>query len=685
MQRLRNKVRDLEEQIAKLKEEAEHQAPAGFIMPPDYSSSSLDFGKLTNTREGWQGLQQPGQIYYGPLSSSYFVTRITRHLSHALNQPMNNAKLEACIARFNYQTPTHKSSRWDASPASSTDQYMNENKEAKDLTEAQEEGFLNLLWQSFHCVYPVLSEPDFQEYYTSLWLNSSSDGTSTRKPSALVDVLLALCMQYSSTFLVAGDCQEGSSDDGLQSKNANLASQAYYQRAQRLLRNELENPDIMAVQSHIYSIVYLYNTSMLNTAYVNLGLTLGIAQTLRLHLRPMDGISPEQQELRRRIWWTLYRIDSQLSMTLGRPPLIHLSRVSCGLPGDDREHVRLSGTVLLTNHEDISWLTFHVQCTKLTYLVQGVQAAFQRKCSQLLGEETSKDIYDDQRLLETLAAFLVGEMTVIHNWAQNVPPSLCIARRGAGEPFSTNRAALNLSQFSPIWLERQRILLELHYHHLMISTLRSFIRFPPVSSSMTPQTDGYNISCLNHAMAITSILNQVLSETDLLRGWSPIFQYQWDAILCTLGFVFANPLCSPAPSARKSLQTAISTLDLVSDHFMAAKNAAQVAREVSCQADRLIYHVQQSLGQPQGLRNSQSLPSTAQNPKEMPPNRTPFVAPRQLETQSTPSKRPLPPKTLEMPSHHPMPSATSANMVTGSEAQWIHASAMILDSWTAQP
>ena len=59
----------------------------------------------------------------------------------------------------------------------------------------------------------------------------------------------------------------------------------------------------------------------------------------------MDGIPFEQQELRRRIWWVIYRLDSQLSMTLGRPPLIQLSDVSCGLPGEDREHAHLlSGT-----------------------------------------------------------------------------------------------------------------------------------------------------------------------------------------------------------------------------------------------------------------------------------------------------------------------------------------------------
>ena len=84
-------------------------------------------------------------------------------------------------------------------------------------------------------------------------------------------------------------------------------------------------------------------------------------------------------------------------------------------------------------------------------------------------ENKSKDIYDDPRLLETLAELIGKEMTAIYDWLQNVPPPLCNARKGGGEPFSTNRDTLNLSQFiSPIWLERQRLLLELHYHHFMI-------------------------------------------------------------------------------------------------------------------------------------------------------------------------------------------------------------------------
>ncbi|KAJ5972450.1 uncharacterized protein N7479_002368 [Penicillium vulpinum] len=716
MQRLRNKVKDLQEQIEKLKDRAEIQAQTGFATPPlsDAAHSSFDFAELTNTMEGWQGDQQTGHIHYGPLSSSYFVARISQYLSETLNEPLENAKLEACMARFQYTPPSHQPSRWDASPASQGDHHADGSEEAEDLTRSQEEHFLNLLWQSFHCVYPVLSEREFQKYYDSLWSNST-DGMSARKPSALVDVLLAVCMQYSSTFFVSGDNQQEDSDAGWQAKNADIASRTYYQRAQRLLQSELENPTIMLVQSHIYSIVYLYNTSLLNTAHINLGATLRIAHALRLHIRPLDGTSPERQELQRRIWWTLYRIDSQLSMTLGRPPLIQLGHVSCGLPGDSREHAQLSGTVLFSSHEDISWLSFHVQCTKLIFLVQGVQSALHRKCSQVLNGDKAKDIYKDKHLLETLAEFLGREMTAIHNWVQNVPQSLCNPRKGGGEPFSTNRDALNLSPYSPLWLQRQRLLLELHYHHLVISTLRPFIRFPPVSSPVTPKTDGYNVTCLNHAMTITSILNQVLSETDLLRGWSPIFQYQWDAILCTLGFVLSNPVCPPTPSARKSLQTAIGTLDLVSDHFLAAKNAAQVVREVCCRADRHIKNVQEGLTRRQAPRTSQALSTRAPSSRPS-PNQSPFISPRQTVGQSNSLKRALPSTGLEVSQHQPMPnfearmhlmdmmpigslpelspslvttesmsgvmSVTSADMVTGTEAQWLHANAMILDSWT---
>lgn len=108
------------------------------------------------------------------------------------------------------------------------------------------------------------------------------------------------------------------------------------------------------------------------------------------------------------------------------------------------------------------------------------------------------------------------------------------------------------------------------------------------------------------------------------------------------------------PSACKSLQTAISTLELVSDHFLAAKNAAQVVREVSCQADRLIDHFQQGLSWRQGLRGSQSLTLTtmAQNGKAL-SKQTSLATPGQ---QSASVKWALPPTAMEVTPHQSMAS-----------------------------
>lgn len=723
---MRNKVKDLQEKIRGIKEDAEIRAQAqaqiqiqaqtGYVTPPlsDAVNGSFSYDTLSNTKEGWQGIQQQtggtraGSLYYGPMSSSYFVTRITRYLSsQALNRPLVDT-----MARFDYTPPLHRP------PASHQGDSRHGPDDVENLSRSQEEYFLNLLWQTFHCVYPIISEPEFRQYYDSLWSDSST--TATRKPSALVDVLLAVCMQYGSTFLISDDDhnhhQGGDGSRSQQTENANMAAHAFYQRAQRLLQSTLEHPSIMVLQSHIYSTIYLYNASLLNTAHITLGVTVRIAHALRLHIRPLDGAPPEEQELRRRIWWTLYCLDSQLSMTLGRPPLIQLSQVSCGLPRDDRKHASLSDTALSSSHEDITWLSFHVQSTKLIFAVQGVQAVFQQMCAQLLSRDDKvKDIYDDPRTTEALAGFLSRDMTAVYEWVQNVPQSLRNARKGAGEAFSTDRAPLNLDLYSPLWLQRQRLLLELLYHHLQISTLRPFLRFPPVATSLTPLADSHSISCVNHAMAITSILNQVLFDTDLLRGWLPIFQYQWDATVCTLGFVLANPVCPPTPSARKSLQTAIRILRLLGEHFPAAANAAQVAHEVNYCANQLIDSFRRSLSRRPEQRSSQSAsPTTVQNPSP-PATQTPFSAASQTASVPVFSEhiQPLVPTSLELSRNRSMPGfetiptttrsltelsptlgtaeppsamlppVTSADMIPGNEVQWLHAtSAMILDSWT---
>jgi hypothetical protein len=40
---------------------------------------------------------------------------------------------------------------------------------AARLSSTQEEYFLDLFWQTYHVVYPVLNEAEFKDHYQSLW------------------------------------------------------------------------------------------------------------------------------------------------------------------------------------------------------------------------------------------------------------------------------------------------------------------------------------------------------------------------------------------------------------------------------------------------------------------------------------------------------------------------------------
>ncbi|KAJ6093391.1 hypothetical protein N7486_008680 [Penicillium sp. IBT 16267x] len=394
-------------------------------------------------------------------------------------------------------------------------------------------------------------------------------------------------MLYGSTFLIS-DENDLERERGRHVTSVSEGSHKFFRRAQTLLLDEMENPTIMALQSHIYCIIYLCNTSLLNAAFTLLGTAVRVAQSLRLHLSPLDSSIREDQELYRRLWHTLIGLDCQLSMSLGRPPITRVNEVNFDLPGDTQEHALLSGSMLMRpGDEGITWLTFHVQCIRLLTTVQGVQSDIYREGARILEQTGTQSIYEDPFMIEELAACLARKVGVVYDWARNVPPSLQNPRE-LGEPFSTKRTPIKFDAFSPLWIQRQRLLLELLYHHLQISNFWSFLRFPPGNSSITPLSDCHSINCLNHAVALTNILHQVLTQTDLLRGWYSVFQYQWDAALCILGFILANPVCPPTPAARKSIQTAIHCFEIMGKDSEVALAAASLVREVGKQAEMLV-------------------------------------------------------------------------------------------------
>ena len=567
--------------------------------PPASSAASppanLDpLGDHGGNRKHWEGIhtstaQSHQTQCYGPSSSFYFIGRMSSYLGLALHQPHSDHHMQLNSASRSFASPTSLGRSNPEEKLIPTDIPII----GDYLTGTQEDYFLGLFWQSFHCTLPILDEVEFREHYKSLW------GTPRipRKQSALVDIVLAICMQYGIAFIPRSDANAEPKAD-VDSNDATIAGRWFYRRCQMLLTSELESPSIITLQCHIFSVIYLCIASFQNMAHSTLALAVRTAYILGLHLEPPKDMPRTQRELRKRLWWTLYAVESKTCMKLGRPWSAQISQATCKLPAEDHDLVLLSGSNLASFGGSVTWLTYNLQDIKLVLAARAIYVAFYDKCADVLSVNDGKGLYNDPKSLESCADFLLSSMKCLQTWLDDVPDALKTKRKGAGEPFSTDRSALEIELFAPLWLQRQRLLLELLYHNLAMNLYRPFISFSPESSSCTPLAEKNAISCVNHAIALTHIMHQMLTETDIMSGWHEAFQWQWNATLSLIGFILAYPVTSSTPSARKAINSAIGVFENFGNNFAVAASAASVTRDLTAKADFLIDRFRNSLTMP---------------------------------------------------------------------------------------
>ncbi|OJD13654.1 hypothetical protein AJ78_05911 [Emergomyces pasteurianus Ep9510] len=589
IEKLKQRIRDLELQL----EDARQPDNKDIVRPPPlpqpletYAPGGLDALIPARTgRRNWDGIhartaKSHQTQFYGPSSLCYFIGRLSSYLAAALQQP-----------HLDHHFHPNSASRSFASPTSSKNETIEENLMSADipidgdyLTGTQEDYFLNLFWQSYHCTLPILDEREFREYYKSLWDTPGKP----RKPSALVDIVLAITMQYGIAVLPRSDGNTVPKTD-VDSNDATIAGRWFYRRSQALLAPELESPSISTLQCHIFSLIFLCNASFQNMAHSTLAVAVRTAHILGIHTEPPEDLPRPERELRKRLWWMLYATESKTCMKLGRPFYAQLSQVTAGLPADDHELALRSGSNFGSFGENITWLTHGLHHITLLMTTRNIYTAFYDHCSEILGGNDGKSIYNDPEGLENAAEFLLSNMNALRTWLTNVPEALKMKRQGNGERFSTDRSPLEEERFAPQWLKRQQVLLELLYHNLSMNLYRPLISFSPIS---TPNAEKCAVSCVEHAMAITHIIHQILNESDILPGWHEAYQWQWNASLSLTGFILAHPNSPSTPPARDAINKAITVFETFGNHFAMAASAAHVTHSLIAKIDVLINHSQ---------------------------------------------------------------------------------------------
>lgn len=578
--RLRSRVQELELELRQERGRAnslDHQLLSASLSPPELTASVASEYGDSMTKRSWGGIhmntaRSPHKTFYGPSSLFYFIGRVNNFLSSTLQHSHSEEQMILNSSSRLLHEPTATPGDGDMGQPQPTDPSEDPASTGTYLSPTQEEYFLDLFWSSYHTsLFPILDEADFKQHYRSLWTATGN----TRKPSALVDIVVAMCMQYGMSMLPAVRQQVN-----VDSHDATIAGRWHYRRSQTLLARELESPTVSTLQCHLLCCIYLCCGSFQNMADSACGLAVRAAYMLGLHLDPPEAMLAPEREARRRIWWALYVLDSKIGMKLGRPFLLpHVNAPM--LPGDGLEVAMQSGSNFAPLGDNLTWLSFNLYHTKLFRTARTVHRAFYDR------DPTSQDgqtIWDDPEALAGHAEFIRPYMKTLEEWAAAVPAALKTERQH-GMPFSTDGSALAIEQFAPLWLQRQRLLLELMYHHLSANLLRPFISFGPGPRSARAEEAA--VECAQRAMTTIRITHQVLSSTSILAGWHEAFQLQWNAAITLVGFVLSYPREPIATEARKVIDLSVAVFDIFGDSFAVATSAAKIMRDLGAKADFL--------------------------------------------------------------------------------------------------
>jgi hypothetical protein len=418
------------------------------------------------------------------------------------------------------------------------------------LLKSQRSYYLRLFWDVCHPLLQIMSETEFAEL-DALSPPTMFDEYSTR--NALVDSMIALAIQHSHATGLSGRIL------GLQQQTT-WPGFEYFHRSRECMRTNTE-VTLEVLRCLALMALYFMKGNAIRDAYNLLGITVRKAYIAKLHRLPPAHLPEAEKTARTQLWWILFSLDFQCSLQLEMPAASQKSLIKCYFPAEDALANYLSPD---HREESVNPCKYSICLVKLAVIVTDIGVCV----------STADLVEDDGASLETHALNLSSALQELEDWRVQLPSGLLLSRNTEMLDFERN---LSL----PPWLQRQMVLLELHYHNSYVLIQRPFIRLrdaycndnSATSDSPKPHVELHSYSALRHAITIVDIVFTVCSVSDVLYGWSEVLQPLWNATLTIMAYVYANSLSSVVPEAFDCITRAQAVFDSFSPTCTTALSA----------------------------------------------------------------------------------------------------------------
>jgi hypothetical protein len=447
---------------------------------------------------------------------------------------------------------------------------------SEPLTRDQRKRYTRIFRDLCHLQLHLLSEPEFVELEATLPPTIVEDYSVE---NALLDAIIALGIQHGHAtgldrrlVVPRNDCGAKSDDE------IDWVGFEHFHRCRERMRANTE-VTLQALRCHALMIVYLMKGYAFRDAYNMLGITVRKAYVAELQRPPPSYLPEHERTSRMQLWWLIFSLDLQCSLQLSMPAACQKSLVKCPSPIRDALERHLFPRARYG--DDLTACDYSIVMIDLAMIITDIGACV-----------STADILDDSSndpaVLEQLASKLAPPLRSLEDWHGHIPVPLLLDNTF----WDSDSFNMNVNMFLPVWLQRQRILLELQYHNAYVLILRPFVSLcyalftDPSGETPTVETEQSHVqrhilNALHHASAIINIAFALSSRSDVLYGWPEVLQPLWNATLVTVTYVYANSLNPGALAASQSLAHAESVFQCFSATSAAARSAKDVVQSLA--------------------------------------------------------------------------------------------------------
>ncbi|KAK9467753.1 fungal-specific transcription factor domain-containing protein [Lipomyces arxii] len=220
------------------------------------------------------------------------------------------------------------------------------------------EVLIESVWEQACVVLRFGHRPTFQQRLNDLYATDPDDYT----PSQVSFLPLVYC------FLAVGVLftQEVQTDPS-------MVGEGYkYFVAARKMIDITEARDTDSIQVIILMVMFLQNTARLSTCYSYIGIALRAALRLGLHRKVAYRFNPVEAEVRKRIFWTIRKMDIHISAMLGLPRCIDEHDIDQVLPLEIDDEYITEEAILPHPTDTLSLVTVSNLHTKLMNILSEV-------------------------------------------------------------------------------------------------------------------------------------------------------------------------------------------------------------------------------------------------------------------------------------------------------------------------